>query len=331
MVERSTVLLQRTTDGQASASLRLANNRLSELEAGLSLPGRAYNPALNALLEEDKGLADLTPHLPAPACEQVARQVAAHAGQLETLAQGNHEPQVATALLPAAVETNALAETILEHNDKTAPTPGDPTPTRYATPAAKKLATTAPVLSVTTQGASTRSQSATSAPSIGTLSKRGAAAGRAAASTSGASPARVAPSASHLQRPLDSPKHGGPQSLPPVKDLPPTPGKASTAKLTSPPAQPSPPSPAPPGIPAPQPAAPPALERPVHRRPVSLPAFAPEPPAPYASGPAIRGLSEAPSSSVIGKGPAVKMQAPEAKQKGRATSRPTQSVRSIER
>ncbi len=137
MAERSTLLLQCTPDGQASAPLRLANHRLCELEAGLALPGRAYNPALDALLDEDKGLADLTPHMPAPAREQVARQVAAHAGQLEALAQGAHEPQIANALRRAAVATNALAESILEHNRKADPAPGSPTPAPQATPAAK--------------------------------------------------------------------------------------------------------------------------------------------------------------------------------------------------
>jgi hypothetical protein len=73
MAERSTLLFQRAPDGQASTPLRLANQRLSELEAGLALPGRANNPALDALLDEDKGLADLTPHMPVPAREQVAR------------------------------------------------------------------------------------------------------------------------------------------------------------------------------------------------------------------------------------------------------------------
>ena len=91
MAERSTLLLQRTPDGQASASLRLANNRLSELEAGLALPGRAYNPALDALMAEDRSLADLTPRMARPMREQTARQVASHAAHLEQLAREQPE------------------------------------------------------------------------------------------------------------------------------------------------------------------------------------------------------------------------------------------------
>jgi hypothetical protein len=128
MAERSTLLLERTPDGQASASLRLADHRLSELEAGLALPSRAYNPALDALLDEDKGLVGLTPRIPAAEREQVARQVAAHAGQLEALAQGAHEPQIANALRHAAVETNTLAENILVNNQRAGPAPARPTP-----------------------------------------------------------------------------------------------------------------------------------------------------------------------------------------------------------
>jgi hypothetical protein len=282
MAERSTLLLQRTPDGQASASLRLANNRLSELETGLALPGRAYNPALDALLAEDQGLADLTPRMAGATRKHVALQVASHAAQLEALAQRSHEQKVADALRHAAVETNALAQRI-EHSPTATPAPGLAVPTPQATPAALAPGRRAPPAVAPTLGATARGRSATTSPSTGTLSKRGSKAGPAAVVVPTATPSartsldRGAPTASPTRE--GPPSQGGPWSRPQ------SPNKAATSQ--------------------PQLRLPtlPAARGPAHVRPVSPPAVAPELRAPRTPQPPARGLDTSKDHSANGKAP----------------------------
>ncbi len=128
IAEHTTVLLQRTPDGRARTSLRLADSRLSDLEAGLALPGPAYDRALDALLQEDKALADLTPRLSGAERERIAARLAAHAGQLAALAGAHQEPKAASALRRAADETKVLADRMLADAEMVAPAPGGANP-----------------------------------------------------------------------------------------------------------------------------------------------------------------------------------------------------------
>ena len=307
MAERSTLLLQRTPDGHVWASLRLADNRLSELEAGLALPGRAYYSALNALLQEDRGLANLTSHLPAPAREQVARQVAAHAWQLEALAQDNHEPQVANALRRAAVETNALADSIREHNEKAAPASDGPAPTLQATLAANTPAAMAPGKSVAVARVPAEAASAPNG--------QAAAGGLTARPLDGTVPARGTPTALPLQKRWGSSEHADPQSSSKAKAVPPGSGTDPDAGPKSPTAGPAPQNPGR--------TVPPAIGRAGRERPVSPPAIAPKAQAPRAVGPAGWDPDAGILSKKNGKTPVVPLQAQKGKQKGKATAMPT--------